>query len=77
MNEGKCGRCGDTTGGDIWDLCPKCTWMTNYAFRTKMYWKAYEDGYEPVNDDFSEFEDEDSPSYLTPEERDEALRIEV
>lgn len=72
-----CTRCGKDTGGDIWDLCPKCLDMTNYAFRTKMYWKAHEDGYEPVNDDFSEYEDEYSLHYLTPEERQEALQIEV
>lgn len=72
-----CDRCGKDTGGEIWDLCPKCLDMTNYAFRTKRYWKAFEDGYEPDSDDFSEFEDEYSLHYLTPEERHEALQIEV
>lgn len=72
-----CDRCGKDTGGEIWDLCNKCLDMTNYAFRTKRYWKAFEDGYEPDSDDFSEFEDEMSLHYLTPKERSEALQIEV
>jgi len=71
-----CEKCGKDTGLDIWDLCPKCLDMSNYRFRNEQAWKANEDGYE-VNyrQEFDEFEDEDSPHYLTPEERSEALRL--
>jgi hypothetical protein len=66
----KCKRCGKDTGGEIWDLCPKCTDMLNYRFRND---RANESGY----GDLSEFEDEYSSHYLTPEERLEALRVDV